>query len=95
MIRTYRGVKPRIDPSAYVEETAIVIGDVAVGPQSSLWFRSVVRGDVHSISIGARSNIQDLCMLHVQKDEYGLTIGDDVTVGHGARLHGCVIHDTF
>lgn len=91
MIRTFQGVKPTIAPTAFIEDTAIVIGDVVIGEDSSVWFQAVVRGDVHSIRIGARTNIQDLSMLHVTHDTHPLVIGDDVTVGHRVVLHGCTI----
>lgn len=93
MVRTFRGVAPTIAPSAFVEETAVVIGDVVVGPDSSIWFHAVIRGDVHYIRIGHRTNIQDLCLLHVSHHTHPLTLGDDITVGHRVVLHGCTIHD--
>ncbi len=70
-----------------------IIGDVAIGKDSSVWFNSVVRGDVHRIRIGERTNIQDNCVLHVTHERYALNIGNNVTVGHGAVLHGCTIGD--
>ena len=97
MLRPFRGVEPQIDPSAFVAETAVIIGDVTIGPQSSIWYNVVVRGDVNSIRIGARTNIQDLSILHVSHaggpDDPGapLVVGDDVTVGHNVTLHGCTI----
>jgi len=93
MLRAFRGIIPTIATSAYIEETAAVIGDVVIGSESSVWFNAVVRGDVHSIRIGHRTNIQDLCLLHVTDDTYPLTLGDDITVGHHAVLHGCTIKD--
>lgn len=93
MVRTFRGIAPTIAPSAFVEETAVVIGDVVVGPDSSIWFHAVIRGDVHYIRIGHRTNIQDLCLLHVSHHTHPLTLGDDITVGHRVVLHGCTIHD--
>ena len=93
MIRTYQGIKPTIAKSAFIEETAVVIGDVHIGEESSVWFNSVVRGDVHYIRIGNRTNVQDLCMLHVTHDAHPLVIGDEVTVGHHVVLHGCTIRD--
>ena len=91
MIRSYRNRWPQIAPSAYIDPAAIVIGDVTIGEHSSIWPGVVIRGDVHWIRIGARTNIQDGSVLHVMKDEYPLTIGDGVTVGHGVILHGCTI----
>ena len=93
MLKTYRGIAPTIATSAFIEDTAVVIGDVAIGSESSVWFHAVIRGDVHSIRIGHRTNIQDLCLLHVTHDTHPLTLGDDITVGHHAVLHGCTIHD--
>ncbi|MBU0661671.1 gamma carbonic anhydrase family protein [Patescibacteria group bacterium] len=82
--------KPAIDPSCFVSENAFVIGDVSIGKRSSIWFGAVVRADVEKISIGERTNIQDLCVLHVEST-HGLAIGNEVTVGHRAILHGCCI----
>jgi len=91
MIRTFQGVKPTIAASAFIEETAVVIGDVVIGEESSVWFHAVVRGDVHSIRIGRRTNIQDLSVVHVTHDTHPTVLGDDVTVGHHVVLHGCTI----
>ena len=93
MIRTFQGIRPTIAKSAFIEETAVVIGDVVIGEESSVWFHAVVRGDVHYIRIGKRTNVQDLCVLHVTHDTAPLVIGDDVTVGHRVVLHGCTIKD--
>ena len=82
---------PRIDSSAYIVESAAVIGDVVIGAESSIWFNAVIRGDVNYIRIGKRTNIQDGCVLHVAREKYPLTIGDEVTVGHNATLHACTI----
>jgi carbonic anhydrase/acetyltransferase-like protein (isoleucine patch superfamily) len=82
---------PQIAASAYIDPAAVVIGDVVIGEDASVWPRTVVRGDVHYIRIGARTNLQDGCVLHVMKDEYPLVLGDDVTVGHSVTLHGCTI----
>lgn len=90
-IRPYRGKFPQIAASAYIDPAAVIIGDVVIGEDSSVWPRSVVRGDVHYIRIGNRTNIQDGCVLHVMKDEYPLILGDEVTVGHSVTLHGCSI----
>jgi carbonic anhydrase/acetyltransferase-like protein (isoleucine patch superfamily) len=91
VIRTYRGHVPQIAATAYVDPQAVVIGDVVIGEHSSVWPCTVIRGDVHSIRIGARCSIQDGSVLHVQHDEYGLTLGDGITVGHNVILHGCTI----
>ncbi|HJZ52591.1 MAG TPA: gamma carbonic anhydrase family protein [Candidatus Acidoferrales bacterium] len=91
MIRSYRGHTPRIAPSAYIDPQAVIIGDVVIGEDSSVWPCAVVRGDVHYIRIGARTNIQDGSVLHVMRDTNALVLGDDVTVGHSVTLHGCTI----
>jgi carbonic anhydrase/acetyltransferase-like protein (isoleucine patch superfamily) len=99
MIRSFQGISPKIDPSAFIAETAVIIGDVQIGPQSSIWYNVVVRGDVNHIRIGARSNMQDLSMLHVTHKKHAgdpgapLIIGDDVTVGHSVTLHGCTVEN--
>src|SRR6266849_5370015 len=90
-IRPYQGKFPQIAASAYIDRAAVVIGDVVIGEDSSVWPMCVVRGDVHHIRIGKRTNIQDGCVLHVMKDEYPLVLGDQVTVGHSVTLHGCTI----
>ena len=90
-IRPYQGKLPEIAKSAYIDPAAIIIGDVKIGEDSSIWPLTVVRGDVHYIRIGARTNIQDGSVLHVMRDEYPLILGDDVTVGHKVCLHGCTI----
>src|ERR1700694_1635412 len=91
MIRSYRGRMPQIPASAYIDPDAVIIGDVTIGEFSSVWPCVVIRGDVHWIRIGARTNIQDGSVLHVMKDERPLQWGDAVTVGHGVILHGCTI----
>lgn len=93
MIRAYRGILPRIAVSAYVDPSAQVIGDVTVGERSSIWPNVTVRGDVHYIRIGDDTSIQDNSVLHVEYDLWPLIIGNRVTVGHSAVLHGCVIED--
>jgi len=93
MLRPYRGHWPQLDASVFVDQSAQVIGDVAIGPESSIWMNCVVRGDVHTIRIGARSNIQDGTVVHVMRGTHPTTIGDAVTVGHGALVHGCTIDD--
>jgi carbonic anhydrase/acetyltransferase-like protein (isoleucine patch superfamily) len=84
---------PRIHPTAYIDDSAQVIGDVIIGEESSIWMCVVVRGDVHSIRIGRRSNIQDGSVVHVMKDTHPTVIGDHVTIGHAAVVHGCTIED--
>ena len=93
MLRSYKGTAPTVDASAFVDASAQVIGDVHIGAESSVWMNVVLRGDVHRIRIGRRSNIQDLTMVHVMRDTHPTTIGDEVTVGHSAVLHGCTIED--
>jgi gamma-carbonic anhydrase len=90
-IRGYRGKFPQIAASAYIDPAAVIIGDVVIGEESSVWPMCVVRGDVHYIRIGNRTNIQDGCVLHVMKDQYPLVLADEVTVGHSVTLHGCTI----
>ena len=90
-IRPYHGKCPEIAASAYIDPAAVIIGDVVIGADSSVWPCTVVRGDVHYIRIGARTNIQDGCVLHVMRDEHPLLLGDDVTIGHSVTLHGCNI----
>src|SRR4029077_14743442 len=89
LLRTYRGHSPRIAESAYIDPQAVIIGDVPIAADSSVWPCVVIRGDVHFIRIGSRTNIQDGSVLHVMRDEHPLILGDNVTVGHGVVLHGC------
>ena len=93
MLRPYRGQMPRVHPSAFIDDSAQVIGDVEIGEDSSVWMCVVIRGDVNRIRIGCRSNIQDGTIVHVMKDTHPTIIGDDVTVGHAAVVHGCTIED--
>lgn len=88
-IRSFYGATPRLHPSVFVADGAHVIGDVEVGEDSSVWYNTVLRGDVNAIRIGRRSNIQDLTMMHVHKGRHPCIVGDDVTVGHHVVLHGC------
>lgn len=90
-IRAFQGITPRIHPSCFIEDSAQVIGDVEIGEDSSVWFNTVIRGDVNRIRIGKRTNIQDLCLVHVAKDKFPTFVGDDVTVGHHVTLHGCTV----
>jgi carbonic anhydrase/acetyltransferase-like protein (isoleucine patch superfamily) len=93
MLRPYRGITPRVHATAYIDISAHVIGDVEIGEASSIWMNAVVRGDVNRIRIGARSNVQDGTVVHVMNDTHPTTIGDDVTIGHGAIVHGCTLED--
>jgi carbonic anhydrase/acetyltransferase-like protein (isoleucine patch superfamily) len=93
MIRSYKGIVPTIPDSCYVDPSAQIIGDVELGEHASVWVNAVLRGDVHSIRVGAHSNIQDCCVLHGMKEQYGVFVGEYVTVGHSVTLHGCAIGD--
>src|SRR5271163_2398900 len=93
MIRTYNGIKPVIPQSCYVDPPAQVIGDVILGEQASVWMNAVVRGDVNAIRIGASSNVQDCAVLHGMRNLYPVIVGEMVTIGHNATVHGCVLED--
>ena len=93
MIRSYKGVQPTIPATCYVDASAQIIGDVVLGEHASVWMNAVVRGDVHEIRIGAHSNVQDNSVLHGMKQQWGVYLGEYVTVGHSVTLHGCVIED--
>ncbi len=93
MLRPFLGLSPAVHASAFVADTADVIGDVTLGAQSSIWFHATVRGDVHRIRIGDRSNIQDNAVVHVTNRTAPTTIGNGVTVGHSAVVHGCTLED--
>jgi carbonic anhydrase/acetyltransferase-like protein (isoleucine patch superfamily) len=90
MLLPYKGLSPRLHPSVFVAEGAMIIGDVEIGESSSVWFNAVIRGDILPIRIGRRTNVQDGCILHT-KDGFPLTVGDEVTFGHAAIAHGCTI----
>ena len=93
MIRTYQGITPTIPASCYVDLSAQILGDVVLGENSSVWMNAVLRGDVHSIRVGANSNVQDCCVLHGQRNLYSVRVGDWVTIGHNATVHGCIVED--
>jgi carbonic anhydrase/acetyltransferase-like protein (isoleucine patch superfamily) len=93
MIRGYQGRLPQIPASCYVDLSAQVIGDVTLGERSSVWMNAVLRGDVNSIRVGANSNVQDCAVLHGQRNLYPVVVGDWVTIGHNATVHGCVVED--
>ena len=93
MIAPYLHWAPRIDGAALIADSAEVIGRVSIGKDSSIWHQSVLRGDVHDIVIGCRSNIQDHCVLHTSHGISPCVVGDDVTVGHRVILHGCEVQD--
>jgi carbonic anhydrase/acetyltransferase-like protein (isoleucine patch superfamily) len=90
---TFEGIAPTVHSSAFIASTAILIGDVTVGEKSSVWFHCVLRGDTNHIRIGARTNIQDGTIIHVNAGSFPTLIGDDVTVGHAAIVHACTLHD--
>lgn len=93
MLRAFKGIVPKLDSSAYVDLSAQVIGDVEIGAESSVWMNVVIRGDVNHIRIGKRSNIQDLTMVHVMRETHPTVIGDEVTIGHSAVVHGTTIEN--
>jgi carbonic anhydrase/acetyltransferase-like protein (isoleucine patch superfamily) len=93
MLRAHRGRLPVVHPTAFVDASAQVIGDVEIGEESSVWMNVVVRGDVHRIRIGRRTNLQDGVIVHVMHDTHPTHIGDDVTIGHGAIVHGATVAD--
>jgi len=93
LIRPLRGNAPRIDPTAFVADTAVVIGDVVIGPRCSVWFGAVLRGDVFHIRIGEETSVQDNAVIHVTHGQFGTTVGSRVTVGHSVTLHGCTVGD--
>src|SRR3954447_3360276 len=94
MIRPYQGKLPVIPDSCYIDMSAQVIGDVEMGEHSSAWMNAVVRGDVNAIRIGSNSNVQDCAVLHGMRYKWPVIVGDWVTIGHNATVHGCVIEDT-
>ena len=91
MLRPYRGIVPRVHPSAFIDDSAQVIGDVEIGEESSVWMCAVIRGDVHSIRIGRRTSVQDGAVVHAMTGTHPTSIGDNVTVGHAAVIHGCTV----
>jgi len=93
MIRSYKGITPVVPPTCYVDESAQLIGDVVLGENASVWMNAVLRGDVHSIRVGAHSNVQDCSVLHGMLNQWPVIVGDWVTVGHSVTLHGCVVED--
>jgi len=93
MLRPYENAHPIIGTGAYVDVSAQVIGDVELGEDSSVWMNAVLRGDVHSIRIGARSNVQDCAVLHGMRNLHPVIVGSGVTIGHNATVHGCTVED--
>ena len=92
-VRPYQGRWPKIDPSAWLAPGAVVVGDVEIGPDCSVWYGVVVRGDVHFIRIGPRTNVQDQAVLHVTAGRFATEVGAEVTIGHRAVVHGCRVED--
>ena len=92
MLIEFNSSSPELGKEVFIAQNAVVIGDVSIGDNSSIWFNSVVRGDVHFIRIGSRTNIQDSSVLHVRKGQNPLIIGDEVTIGHRVVAHGCTIN---
>lgn len=93
MYLPFKGIEPTIDPTVYVAPGAVIIGDVVIGAESSIWFGTIVRADIHYIRIGAQTNIQDQCVLHVTGVKFPLHVGNRITVGHRAIIHGCTVED--
>jgi carbonic anhydrase/acetyltransferase-like protein (isoleucine patch superfamily) len=93
MIRSYQGRLPQIPASCYIDLSAQLIGDVTLGEHSSVWMNAVLRGDVNAIRVGANSNVQDCAVLHGQRNLYSVNVGDWVTIGHNATVHGCTVED--
>ncbi len=93
MIIAYEGKSPRIDESCYIAPDCVIAGDVSIGAESSVWFKTVIRGDINFIKIGSFTNIQDGCIVHVTGGSSPTNIGDHVVIGHGALIHGCKIED--
>lgn len=93
LVRTLKGITPSFGRDSFLAETAVLIGDVVMGDDCSVWYNAVVRGDVNSIRIGHRVNIQDNATLHSTYQKCGLTIGNDVSIGHNAIVHGCTVQD--
>lgn len=91
IIKPFNGISPKIDPTAFIAEGAVIIGDVEIGPGASVWYGCVLRGDVNHIRIGANTNIQDGTVVHVSRVDFPTVIADEVTIGHGAMIHGCII----
>lgn len=93
LIRSYEGKTPKIDPSAWISENAVIIGDVEIGPKANIWYNVVVRGDTNRIVIGAETNVQDGTIIHAETVQGPTLIGSRVTIGHNAIVHGCIVED--
>ena len=92
IVRAYEGKEPRFGERVFVAENAAVIGDVEIGNDCSIWYSATIRGDVNFVRIGSRTNIQDNCAIHVHHEQWSTVIAEEVTIGHGAIVHGCTIH---
>src|SRR3974377_1645018 len=93
MIRSYRGQVPRIAEGCYIDPSSQILGDVAIGERSSVWMNAVIRGVVNSTGVGSCSNVQDCAVIHGQRNLYPVIVGDWVTIGHNATVHGCTVGD--
>ena len=93
MLRSFQGIVPKVPDTCYVDPSAQVIGDVTLGDHVSVWMNAVLRGDVNAIRVGARSNVQDCAVLHGMRHVYPVVVGELVTIGHNATVHGCVLED--
>jgi carbonic anhydrase/acetyltransferase-like protein (isoleucine patch superfamily) len=93
LVRAFGGKEPRLAEGVWIADGAVVVGDVEIGPDSSIWFGAILRGDVNSIRVGARTNVQDHSILHVTSGTHPTSVGDDVTLGHRVTLHGCTVKD--
>lgn len=93
IVRPFGGTSPRLHESVMLIGDVTIVGDVEIGEGSSVWFGSVVRGDVNSVRIGARTNVQDCCVIHVRRNGPPTVVGDEVTLGHRVALHGCTVKD--
>lgn len=93
LIKSFQGISPKIDPSAWIAENAVVIGDVTIGPKVNIWYNVVIRGDTNRIEIGEATNVQDGTIIHAETIDGPTLIGKGVTIGHNAIVHGCIIED--
>ena len=93
LVKSIKGIKPKWGADCYLAENATIVGDVTLGDECSIWFNAVVRGDVHSIKIGNRVNIQDGAIIHCTYKKHPTQIGDNVSIGHNALVHGCTVHN--
>lgn len=91
MIKNFQNIAPKIDESAFIAEDAVIIGDVEIGADASVWYGSILRGDVNFIRIGARTNIQDACVIHVSRETHATVLEEEITIGHRVTLHGCYV----